>query len=154
MGNTTYANPNQRLVPQKEEFFPTWDLTAQLTWSPNDALLAGPVSDDPTARVAQIEAQTSQLEDGIALEIMQAHQAVREADVAIASTKKQRASATEAYRVARELFNAGVVTSTTLTDAETELWRSRLEAVNSMVDARVARVRLDHAVGRDVARLP
>jgi outer membrane protein TolC len=41
------------------------------------------------------------------------------------------------------------VTSTTLTDAETELTRARLQTVNARVDARVARVRLDHALGRD-----
>ncbi len=154
VGNAILANPNPRRFPQKEEFFPTWDVSAQLSWSPNDALLAGPAADEPGARLAQIEAQRGQLRDGISLEIMQAHQAIREADASIAATAKQLASATEAYRVARELFNAGVVTSTTLTDAETELWRSRLEALNAMVDARVARVRLDHAVGRDVAKLP
>ena len=58
-------------------------------------------------------------------------------------------SATEAYRVARELFNNGRATATTLTDSETDLTRARLDALNASVDARTARVRLEHALGRD-----
>jgi outer membrane protein TolC len=37
-------------------------------------------------------------------------------------------------------------------DAETELTRARLEALNAQIDARIARVRFAHAVGDDVAR--
>jgi len=150
VGNVIYANPNQRRVPQSNEWFPTWDLTAQLTWSPNDALLAGPSRAEPEARVAQLRAQRKQFEDGLALEVTQAFQTIREADFAIESGKRQVQSAQEAYRVARELFNAGRATSTTLTDAETELTQARLEALNGRVDARIARVKLEHALGRDV----
>ena len=81
--------------------------------------------------------------------MLQAYQKVQESDVALQSTKRQLASATEAYRVARELFNNGRATSTTLTDSETELTRARLDSLNASVDARIARVQLDHALGRD-----
>ena len=104
---------------------------------------------DVESRAAQLEAQRQVLRDGIALEVTQAYQAVLEADFSVASTQKQLATAREAVRVARELFKAGRVTSTTLTDAETELTRARLQTVNARIDARVARVRLDHALGRD-----
>lgn len=153
VGNVTYANPNQRRVPQAQEWFPTWDVSAQLTWSPNDALVAGPSAAEPEARVAQAEAQKKALLDGITMEVSQAWQALRESEAALASGKRQVTSAEEAYRVARELFNAGRGTSTLLTDAETELTRSRLELLNANVDARVARVRLDHALGRDARAL-
>ena len=64
--------------------------------------------------------------------------------------RAQLASAEEAYRVQRELFNNGRGTSTTLTDAETDLTRARLTLLNAKADARIARIRLDHALGRDV----
>jgi len=152
VGNVTYANPNQRRIPQAQEWFPTWDVSAQLTWSPNDALFAGPSAAEPEARVAQAEAQKRALMDGLTMEVSQAWQALRESEVALVTTKRQIASAEEAYRVAHELFNAGRATSTTLTDAETELTRARLEALNAAVDARIARVRMDHALGRDVPK--
>ena len=50
----------------------------------------------------------------------------------------------------RELFNNGRGTSTTLTDAESDLTRARLTLLNARADARIARIRLDHALGRDV----
>jgi len=149
VGNVTYANPNQRLVPTQDKWFPTWDVSLQLTWSPNDVLSSRANGADVDSKAAQVEAQRQVLRDGIALEVTQSYQAVLEADFSVASTQKQLATAREAVRVARELFKAGRVTSTTLTDAETELTRARLQTINARVDARVARVRLDHALGRD-----
>jgi len=149
VGNVTYANPNQRIVPTSPTWFPTWDVSLQLSWSPNDVLSSRANGADVESKAGQIEAQRQALRDGIALEVTQAYQAVLEADFSVVSTQKQLATAREAVRVARELFKAGRVTSTTLTDAETELTRARLQTVNARVDARVARVRLDHALGRD-----
>ncbi len=148
-----YANPNQRKFPASDEWFPTWDVGARLTWSPNDALSTKSGAADADAKIAAIEAQKQAAADGIILEVQQAWTAVKEADYAIDTTARQIASAEEAYRVARELFNAGRATSTTLTDAETELVRARLEVLNANVDAKTARVRLEHAVGRD-AKVP
>ncbi len=148
-GTATYANPNPRRFPQTNDWFPTWALGAQLTWSPNDTYSSLAGANDVEARASAAEAQKGAVRDGVELEVTQAFQGVKEADVAIETTKRQIASATEAYRVARELFNNGRGTSTTLTDAETELTRARLEALNARVDARVARVRLEHALGRD-----
>jgi outer membrane protein TolC len=81
---------------------------------------------------------------------MQAYQGVLEADTAIETTTRQLDSAVEGYRVARELFNAGRGTATTLIDAENALAQSRFDHVNAKVDARIARIRLEHALGRDV----
>jgi len=147
--DATYANPNPRIFPQTATWFPTWDLGAQATWSPNDLLTTKANGADAESRAAQLEAQKGTVRDGIAIEVLQAWQKVNEADAALSSTKRELASATEAYRVARELFNNGRATSTTLTDSETELTRARLDALNASVDARVARVQLDHALGRD-----
>jgi outer membrane protein TolC len=144
-----YANPNPRRFPATNEWFPTWDVGAQLVWSPNDYVLAGGQVADFEARASAIEANKEAARDGILVEVTQAYQGVREADFSVETTKRELASAEEAYRVARELFNAGVGTSTTLHDAETELTRARLDQLNAKVDARTARIRLDHALGRD-----
>ena len=79
---------------------------------------------------------------------------MKEAEFAMDTSKRELTSAQEAYRVAHELFINGSATSTTLTDAETELTRARLDLLNAQVDARTARVRLDHAVGRDAKLAP
>jgi outer membrane protein len=149
-GDVTYANPNQRRIPQRDEWFPTWALGAQLTWSPNDFITAGAQSADYEARAASLDAQKQAIRDGIQLEVTQAYQQILEADTAMQTTTRQLESAEEGYRVARELFNAGRGTSTTLIDAEQALAQTRFEHLNAKVDARLARIRLDHAVARDV----
>jgi outer membrane protein TolC len=149
-GDVTYANPNQRRFPQQNEWFPTWSVGAQVTWSPNNVISAGPAADDLEARAAALDAQKSVVRDGIELEVTQAYQAVIEADTAIVTTTRQLESAEEGYRVARELFNAGRGTSTTLIDAETALAQTRFDHLNAKVDARIARIRLEHALGHDV----
>jgi len=148
-GSAIYANPNPRRVPQADEWFGTWALGAQVTWSPNDTVTALSGASEIQAKLANAEQQKSAVRDGVELEVTQAYQGVKEADFALGSSKQQLASAEEAYRVARELFINGRATSTTLTDAETELTRARLEQLNARVDARTARVRLEHALGRD-----
>lgn len=150
-GDVTYANPNQRRFPQTQDWFPTWAAGAQITWSPNDLATAGPAGAELESRAAALDAQKQITRDGIEVEVTQAYQAVVEADTAIQTTTRQLDSATEGYRVARELFNAGRGTSTTLIDAEIALAQARFDHLNAKVDARIARVRLDHAVGRDTA---
>jgi outer membrane protein TolC len=150
VGDAIYANPNVRLVPPVEKWFPTWDVGVKVTWSPNDTLVGAGNVADLKARARQIEAQKGTLRDNIEVEVTQAFQNVREFDVSLTSAKIELESAQEAYRVTRELFNNGRATSTTLTDSETELTRARLDLLTAQVNARTARVRLDHALGRDV----
>jgi outer membrane protein TolC len=143
------GNPNPRLFPPTQTWFPSWDVGGQVTWALNDALVANGVSSEDEARLGQIVANKFNVRDGIEIEVTQAFQNVQQADFGIQSSTRELASAQEAYRVQRELFNNGRGTSTTLTDAETDLTRARLDLLNAKVDARTARVRLEHALGRD-----
>jgi outer membrane protein len=143
------ANPNPRIFPQSQTTFASWDLGAQVTWSPNDVLVANGSVNDAQSRAASIEANKNVVRDGIEVEVTQYWQNVRQADYAIESGAHELASAEEAYRVARELFNNGRGTSTTLTDAETDLTRARLDLLNAKADAHIARVQLEHTLGRD-----
>ena len=148
-----YANPNPRFVPQSNAWNATWDVGAQVTWSPNDIITANSSVNDINARVAVIESNKNVTRDNIEVEVTQMLQQVHEADFSIETSTRELASAQEAYRVQRELFNNGRGTSTTLTDAESDLTRARLDLLNSKVAARTARIRLDHALGRDARPL-
>jgi outer membrane protein len=148
-GNVQYANPNQRVFPPHQAWDLTWDASVVLTWTPSDILSANANAREQGARATEISARKGQLLDGIRLELSQASSAVREADTAVAVTKETLASAEEGYRVRRELFRAGKSTMVEVIDAEAELTRARLDVVNAQVEARIARVRFDHAVGRD-----
>jgi outer membrane protein TolC len=152
-GDAIYANPNQRIFPLENAFRATWDVGVQLTYSPNDIALAGASGKNLDARASSLVSQREALEDGIRIEVTQARNAFREAEATIESTAQGLAAAEEGYRVRRSLFRNGRATAIELTDAETDLTRSRLEAINARIDARIAKVRLEHAVGRDVVAL-
>jgi outer membrane protein TolC len=146
------GNPNLRYFPVTQTFNATWDLGLQATWAPNDILTANSGAADYEARANALEAQAQVTRENIEVEVTQDFQALRQAEFSLDSTRRELASATEAYRVARELFNNGRGTFTTLTDAEGELTRARIDALNAAVNVRLARVRLEHGAGRDVAK--
>jgi outer membrane protein TolC len=146
----THANPNTRLIPPADEFTFSWAVGVQLTWSPNDLAAARTQVHGALARVAQIEAQREQLRDGLRMEVVQAFHSLRETEVAMRTTVTGLAAAEESYRVRQEQFRNGRAKVVEVVDAETDLTRARLEAVNARVDRRIARERLAHAVGWDV----
>jgi outer membrane protein TolC len=143
------ANPNPRRIPQAAGWFPTWQVGVQLVWSPNDLLSPSRESTGASVRVAQLEALRAFVRDGVEVEVLRAFQDVHASDLARDVTVRQLASASEAQRVARQLYNAGRGTSILVVDAQTDLTRARLDNLNAAVECRIARVRLRHALGRD-----
>jgi outer membrane protein TolC len=149
-GDLIYANPNQRIFPQEPVFNGTWDVGVQLVWTPNDALSAGGASSESEARAAQTEMQKAALKNSVRLEVTQAYQAVREAEIALQTTKRGLDAAEEGYRVRRELFRNGRSTSVELTDSQVQLIRASIESINARANLRSALAALSHATGRDV----
>jgi outer membrane protein TolC len=150
-GSAQYANPNPRYFPPSAVWNGTWSLGAAITWSATDAILGGTNASNSEARASSAEAQAQSMREGIRDEVIQSWQAVKEAEVAIESTKRSLAAAEESYRVRRALFRAERATSTELSDSENALTRARFDVVNARIDLRIARVRLVHATGRDDA---
>ena len=82
--------------------------------------------------------------------MLAAQQAVALAQRALATSQKGLAAAEESYRVRQALLAAQRGTAVELVDAETELTRARITALNARVDLRVALTQLSHALGNDV----
>jgi len=148
-GVVDYADPNQRVFPQEDAFKLTWSVGAQLTWTLNDALISRTTEHRLTAEANELRADHENLERGTRIEVLSAQQQVTVAQHALTTTQKGLTSAQEAYRVRKELLNADRATAVELVDAETELTRSRIAALNARVDLRVARAQLEHALGND-----
>ena len=86
---------------------------------------------------------------GTRLQILQAQQAVQLAQHALQTSQKGLTASEEGYRVRKELLNAERATAVELVDAETDLTRARITALNARVDLRVALAQLAHALGND-----
>jgi outer membrane protein TolC len=148
-GNVQYANPNPRVFPPRQKWDTTWDASVVLSWTPTEIPLDNAHRREQAARRAEVIARREALLDALRLEVARSRSDIFESDANIDTTKQGLAAATEGYRVRRELFLAGKATMLEVIDAEADLTRARLEVLNALVEARIARVRFDYAVGRD-----
>ena len=149
-GTVEDARPNQRIFPQVDEFRLTWLVGVQVTWTLQDTLNTRLTRDRIRAEAAELRADRDNLTRGTRIEILAAQQAVSLAVHALATSQKGLVAAEEGYRVRRELLAADRATALELVDAETDLTRARIAALNARVDLRVALSQLGHALGDDV----
>ncbi len=146
-----YDRPNQRQFPQQDEFSFSWAAGVQMTWTLNDALLERSNQRRLVAETNQLRADRESLLRGTRIEVLNAQQQVQLAQLNLTTTAKGLAASEEGYRVRRELLNADRATAVELVDAETDLTRARIAAINARVDLRVALTQLAHALGQDDA---
>jgi outer membrane protein TolC len=151
MAGALYANPNSRYVPPDATWRGTWDASVVLSWTPTNIFGATAQAKTAEAHADEVAARKGALRNALHMEVSQALNSLAEATFGLTVSRDNLTAADENYRVRRELYRAGKATIVEVTDAETELTRARLEVVNSHVDVRIARVALQHALGRDVA---
>lgn len=150
VASATAANPNLRFFPPRDQFDTTWALGLQLGWSPTEALASGAARSGLEAQARKAAADEKQARDALRNEVVTAIEALRAADVAVASSARGLISAEESYRQRSELYRNGRATGVELTDAETALTQARLDAIDALIDRRVARARLLQAAGEPV----
>ena len=148
LAGATYANPNPRQFPPRDEFRSTWQVGVRLSWNITDIASARLRARSTEARSAAVLSDRSALADRIRVEVRSAAQSVDDSHIALETTQRSQDAAEESYRVRRLQYQNGRASNVELLDAETDLTRARLERLNAEVDARVAQVRLDYAVGR------
>ena len=147
--NAEYSNPNPRVFPQEDKFTFTWAAGAQIAWTLNDAIVHKSTDRRLRGEVNTLRADRASLDRGARIQVLAAQQAVTIAQSALTTSQKGLAAAEEGYRVRRELLNAERATAVELVDAETDLTRARITALNARVDLRVALTELAHALGDD-----
>lgn len=146
-GNVDYANPNSRFFPQTAEFRTTWDVSLQLTFSPNQTALAAATMTRLGAQTQALLAQGRAVREGVEIEVRAQHNQVQAAQALIEVARSQLAAAEENHRMRSSRFGTGSATPTELREVETELLRARLGVINAHVDLRIALCRLQRVLG-------
>ena len=146
-GSVQYSNPNLRTVPQRERFESTWEVSAVIRWTPNATVAASGRAHELRAALQQAEADTQLLKDAIRVEVARGYHGVLAARSAIDSARLGLEAAREGYRVTREQLQAGLVNTTTLLQAQSELIRAQVDVVESAIGIRVAKAELLRAIG-------
>jgi outer membrane protein len=144
-GNAEEANPNQRFFGSTD-WKASWTVYASLSWTPTDTWTATKTIDQASADLAATAADLRSLTDALRVEVTQAYNGYSSAHIALDAARAGIAAAEESYRVRREQFRAGAAIAVDVIDSEAQLRQARLDLVNTLIDLRVAKARLDRAL--------
>ena len=146
-GSAQYSNPNLRVIPQQDRFDPTWEAGAVIRWSPNDTVRAQGRAKQLQAELERAHADVTALQDLIRVEVAEGYHGLLASRSAMESARLGLSAAREGYRVTREQLQAGIVNTTTLLQAQSELIRAQVDVVESAIGLRVATAQLRRAIG-------
>lgn len=146
-GSAQYSDPNLRTVPQRDGFEATWEAGAVIRWSPNDTTRAQGRAKQLQAQLQRAYADVTSLQDMIRVQVAEGYHGMLAARSAMESARLGLSAAREGYRVTREQLQAGVVNTTTLLQAQSELIRAQVDVVDSAIGLRVATAQLRRAIG-------
>jgi outer membrane protein TolC len=149
-GQTDYARPNPNVVPPEDEFQPSWEVGAQVTWSPNDFASGRRRARQNAAARRGLEAQLERLQRAVRVEVQQAYERVRQSKASMRAAEAGLEAAEEAYRARRARLAAGQAVITDVLLADAEVTRARLSLLRAQTELRVARAELARAVGEPV----
>jgi len=147
VGEALLANPNPRYVPQTERFDFTWQVGAQASWQLADALSADASQRALEARIDAVRETRDVAREGIRAEIVDAHRALADAQLASSTRQAQVSAAERTLDLATAVYRVGRGNSLVVMDAQTLLVRARLDLLAARIDAQVARARLRRAAG-------
>ncbi|RLB53452.1 MAG: hypothetical protein DRJ42_11985 [Deltaproteobacteria bacterium] len=142
-----YANPNQYQVPPTQNWEPSWEVGASLTWSPNDTLTSVHHGDQLSSEVGATEAQIENMRRMIQLEVRRAQAELRAAERGLEAAEASVTAASTAYESRRAQLRAGGTTTAELFDNERQLNRARLVQLDAHVLVQLANVHLAYSVG-------
>lgn len=147
-GGVDYARPNPRILPRRNEWDPSWDLSVNATWSLWDGgrTRAQVAEADATRRAA--EQRLEEFDSLLELDVRQRRLDLEAALAAVAAAGEAVRSAAEARRVVAERFRAGVATSLEVLDAQVALLQAELDRTRAYATVHLAAARLERAVGR------
>jgi outer membrane protein len=143
-----YANPNLRIFPPESEWNDTWMVGVSVAVNVFDG---GRASAATAGARAEAEAERRQIEEAerrTRLEVTARLLDVRTARASLEVAARNVEAARENVRVSQDRYRAGVSPSSDLLDAESALLNAGLDETLALSRVRVARARLDRAVGR------
>ena len=149
-GDFYYANPNQRIFPQKNQFDDSWDVGLALNWDLFDWGLTSSKSIQAEQLKIQAETSYSQLNEAVEIEVYQAYLNYLKSYDKINVSEKAEDQAKENYRITKEKYDVQLATSSELIDANVYLLQAQTNQINARVEFKLAKAKLEKAIGRKI----
>lgn len=147
-GGFDYGRPNPRIFPRQEAWKESWDASINLRWPFGDGGRTRAEAAEAAANSRASEERLAEFDATLAVELRQRGSELESSHAAIEAAGDAVRSATEARRVVGERFTAGVATSTDVLDAQVALLQAELDRTHAIANARLARARLERALGQ------
>lgn len=147
IGNYNYSRPNQRIVPTKDQFDGTWDLTLSLQYTLWNWNATSYRTQQAESDLSQTNYQYEMMKDGVLIEVKQAYLNYVANKSRIGLAEKTVKQAEENYRISYNMFQKGLIRNSDLIDAEVAVFESKIKLVTSISDLRNAEALLNKAIG-------
>jgi outer membrane protein len=146
-GNYYGLRPNPRLLPAKDKFYSTWDISLNVSMDLWNWGATARQAEQAKARLIQAQDALGMVKDVVALELRQCRIELAGARAKIAVAREAAAQAEENLRITRERFREGVALNTDVLDAEVLALQAKTNLTQTLVDAELAGARLRKALG-------
>ncbi|HMV15378.1 MAG TPA: TolC family protein [Chitinophagales bacterium] len=147
VGNGMYNNPNQRMFPPEAKFKATWDIGVSLSWNIMQLYTARAIVGDAKNQKAQLEQVTSQIKDGIAMDVNANYEALNVALLKIDLANKAITQARENKRILDNRFDAQVALLSDVLEADQLLLQAQTNLLNAQADVAIANYKLQRSLG-------
>jgi outer membrane protein len=148
-GNYQYALPNPRQFPPTENFVATWDIGIIASVDVGRWPSVARKTEQAASQLAQTQEALGQLQDAIALEVIQAYLELKKSGQQIGVAESIVQQAEENYKIIDKKFKNGLALSTDLLDAELARLEGNLKLSQARVDNQIAQAALLRALGSE-----
>lgn len=147
VGNYHYDKPNVSVQPAKNDFSESWEVGVSFSFDIFNGgkrfheLAKNKIAKDKT------EILYKQFEENIRKQIFEAYLDYKKEIKSIEYINKNFNEAAENYRITRNLYKEGMVSSSDLLDSEVLFMESKIRKNNSRVDLYLSKLKLDKLIG-------
>lgn len=149
VGGVNYNNPNQRIMPLKEQFDATWDVGVQFTFNLWNWGQTKYQAAQAEAQLVQAQDAVASLKDMVAVEVTQNTLTLNQAKKKIAVAEAGKEQAEENLRVNNERLGQGLALTTDIIDAEFASLQANISYETALADYQVAKARLEKSLGKN-----
>jgi len=146
-GSYSLADPNPKAFPQRSGFESYWDVGVLVSMDLGRAPAALAQVDEARRALEQARLALGQAKDSVELDVVSACLELTKCAERLRASASSVDLAEEALRSAKDRLAAGLAVASTVSDAENDLLRSKLERTRSRVAWELARIALRDAIG-------
>jgi outer membrane protein TolC len=146
-GSLIASNPNNRIFPPVDKMQATWNVTAQVAWSPNEFIAERTLWKEAKMRGEALLIDLRSLRDTVEVDIASAQADSETAKKLYGAAYESHSAAAAARDDQAKLFEAGEGTAQQLLDREQAFRQAALSKIDASVQLHLASIRLRKATG-------